>query len=104
MAESVILTTPITKPSLTTVTIERITVDFLAQSIYVQWQFNDGTAGSASYPTPAPASAPAQPTGATLIHGLNTGNFSVNSLNKLVLQRLLTDGYLTAGAISGTAS
>lgn len=41
------------------------------------------------------------PTGATLLHSLNTGNFSVNSLIKAVYTRLITDGVI-AGTVSGT--
>lgn len=41
------------------------------------------------------------PTGATLLHSLNTGNFSVNSLVKAVYNRLITDGVI-AGTVSGT--
>jgi hypothetical protein len=40
------------------------------------------------------------PTGASLLHALNTGNFSVNSLMKAVYNRLSTDG-VCAGTISG---
>jgi hypothetical protein len=43
------------------------------------------------------------PTGATLLHSLNIGNFSVNSLMKAVYNRLLTDGVIPAGSITGTA-
>lgn len=41
------------------------------------------------------------PTGATLLHNLNTGNFSVNSLMKAVYNRLSTDG-VCAGTVGGT--
>jgi hypothetical protein len=40
------------------------------------------------------------PTGASLLHALNTGNFSVNSLMKAVYNRLSTDG-VCSGTISG---
>lgn len=40
------------------------------------------------------------PTGATLLHNLNIGNFSTNSLIKAVYNRLITDGVIT-GTISG---
>lgn len=40
------------------------------------------------------------PSGATLLHNLNTGNFSVNSLMKAVYNRLIADGVIT-GTISG---
>lgn len=40
------------------------------------------------------------PTGATLLHSLNIGNFSTNSLIKAVYNRLITDGVI-AGTVSG---
>jgi len=101
MAEQVTLTTPVTKPSLTGYTLDRITIDVTAQSILIQWLGNNGEAGSASYPTPAPQGS-SQPSGATLLHNLNTANFSVNSLVKQIFQRLQTDGYIASGNISGT--
>lgn len=42
------------------------------------------------------------PTGATLLHQLNIGNFSVNSLLKAVYTRLIADGVIEAGAVTGT--
>lgn len=41
------------------------------------------------------------PTGATLLHSLNTSNFTVNSLIKTVYNRLITDSVIT-GTVSGT--
>jgi hypothetical protein len=41
------------------------------------------------------------PTGATLLHALNIGNFSTNSLIKAVYNRLIADGVIT-GTVSGT--
>lgn len=43
----------------------------------------------------------ATPTGATLLHALNTGNFTTNSLVKQVYTRLNTDG-VCVGTVSGT--
>lgn len=42
------------------------------------------------------------PTGATLLHTLNTANFSTNSLVKQVYARLQADGVLGAGSITGS--
>jgi hypothetical protein len=102
MAETVTLTTPITKPSQTTVRLERMILDIETKSITIQWLGTNNEAGSAVYPTPGPADHPAQPTGATLLNQLNTANLSTKSLVKRVLERLQTDGYLPAGTISGT--
>jgi len=104
MAELVTLTTPITKPTQSTITIDRITIDVTAKAILIQWLGNNGEAASAAYPTPAilnPLGA-LQPTGAVLLNQLNTLNMSTTSLIKRVLQRLQTDGYIAAGTIAGT--
>jgi TRAP-type mannitol/chloroaromatic compound transport system permease large subunit len=42
------------------------------------------------------------PTGATLLHQINIGNFSVNSLLKAVYNRLIADGVIEAGSVTGT--
>ena len=101
MSESISLTAPITKPTQTTILLDRVTVDITAQSIYVQWLGNNGEIGSAAYPTPAPLGS-SQPSGATLLHNLNTANFTVTSLVKNILLRLQTDGYVPAGTVIGT--
>jgi hypothetical protein len=100
MAEIVTLTASIPKPAQTLVKLERLTVDVKAKLIYVQWEGDDGTPGSAAYPTPAPQGS-SQPTGAALIAALNTANFSANSLVHHIFTRLQTDGYLPAGTVSG---
>ena len=98
MAEIVTLTSPLTKPNVTTVTLDQIIINRTNMSIYITWFGNTGEQFSASYPTPSPNS---QPSGSTLIHTLNTSNFSTNSLQKQVFNRLIADGYL-AGTVSGT--
>jgi len=103
MAEIITLSTPLTKPSTTTVAIDRIVIDVTAKSILIQWTGNDGLAGSAAYPTPAPVGS-SQPSGATLLTTLNKLNLSgVNpSLVNRILTRLQSDGYIGAGATSGS--
>lgn len=106
MAESVALTTPITYTSDSTLHIQRLIVDVDAQSVTVTVVGNGQLATTAFYPTPA-VNGPLgslQPTGATLIHTINTSNFSVNSLAKAIYNRLQTDGYIGAGSITGTPS
>ena len=95
MAEILTLTTPITPPTNSTYTIDRITIDVIALSIMVQLLGTNGEALSKVYDSTT------NPTGATLLHALNTGNFSVNSLMKAVYNRLIADGVLT-GSVSGT--
>lgn len=103
MSEIITLTAPVTKPNLTTFAIDRITIDVTAKSIYIQWLGNNNEAASASYPTPAPLGS-SQPSGATLLTTLNKLNLSgANpSLVKRILTQLQTDGYVAAGAISGS--
>lgn len=109
--ELVTLTTPITTTSATNVRLERFQVDLASQIVHVQWLVRDASnntrqAGSAVYSTPAVSNActpaVAQPSGATLLHTINTANFSVNSLSKRLFQQLQTDCYLPAGTIAGT--
>lgn len=101
MAEIVTLTTPISKPSQTSVSFRRLELDAAARSVFIRWLGNNGEEGSAFYPTPAPAGS-SQPSGQDLIAALNTANLSSNSLVRRVLARLQLDGYIPAGTISGT--
>lgn len=100
MAERVTLTKPITKPAITGLALAKLTIDVEARSVYVEWRHDDGTLGSAAYPTPLPAGHEAQPTGEQLFAALNTANLTSNSLIKRIYQRLVTDGYI-AGTITG---
>lgn len=105
MPERVTLTAPVTKPARTSIEIERLTIDVKAKLVFIQWLADNGDAGSAAYPTPAPVDAqgnPTQPTGAVLINALNNANLSTKSLVKRIYERLQTDGHLAAGAIAGT--
>jgi hypothetical protein len=103
MAEIVTLTTPITRTSVNSFRLERLVIDVEHKSITVQWLGDNDLAGSASYPTPAPAGS-SQPSGATLLTTLNKLNSSgANpSLVNRILARLQSDGYIGAGSISGT--
>lgn len=92
--ELVTLTTPITPPTLSAYHVERLTLDVDAGRISVQLKGTNGEALSKVYDSTT------TPTGATLLHALNVGNFSVNSLLKAVYTRLLTDGVLV-GTVSG---
>jgi hypothetical protein len=100
--ELVTLTAPITHPNVTTFRIDKVTIDVTNQALYLQWLGNTGESFAANYPTPAPVDHPSQPTGATLLHTINTANFTVNSLVKRIEQELQADGYIGAGAISGS--
>lgn len=97
--EIVTLTSPVTHPNVTTFRLDKITIDVTNQVLYIQWLGNTGEAFAASYPTPSPN---AQPSGATLLHTVNTTNFSGTSMVKRIEQQLQTDGYIGAGTISGS--
>lgn len=94
--EAVTLTTPVIKTD-TTYSVKYIGLDYSASTIVVQLQSNTGFVVVKTY------DANSVPTGSTLLHNLNTANFSVNSLMKAVYNRLLTDGVIPAGSITGSA-
>lgn len=95
MAEVLTLTAPVTFPNLTGYTITDVQLDITNLTVRVRLVGDNGrTFVRAWTPTTSP-------TGATVLHALNTGNFSTNSLSKKIYQQLITDGLL-AGTISGT--
>lgn len=96
--EQIDLTTPVTPPSTTNYKVERMTLDIFANTILVQLKGNNGEVLSKLY------DATTTPTGATLLHSLNVGNFSTGpSLLKTTYNRLIADGVLS-GTVSGTPS
>lgn len=101
MAEQIILTSPVLKPSQTSVTLDRVTIDYTAQSVLVQWIANTGEGGSLAYLTPPLVGSPQQ-SGAALIALINGGNFAAQSLAKTLMKRVQSDGALAAGSITGT--
>lgn len=104
MPERVNLATPKAKPPGTAIELERLLIDLKAKSVFLQWLYDNGDAGSAAYPTPAPVDAQGvatQPTGAVLIAGLNVANLSTRSLVRRIYERLLADGHL-AGTVAGS--
>lgn len=94
--ETVTLSTPVAQTT-TTYRVQLITLDLDASTVYVQLR---GTNNELIQKTYGPNTTP---TGATLLHALNIGNFSTNSLLKAVYNRLLTDGVLPAGSVTGVA-
>jgi hypothetical protein len=92
--EVVTLTTPQTATA-TNCTVDYVGLDVTNARIVVQVHTNVGAL------TPKVYDATTTPTGATLLHSLNIGNFSTNSLLKAVYTRLSTDGVCT-GTVSGT--
>lgn len=93
--EAVSLTTP-TSATTTTYSVTYVGLDIAANRIVVQGTTNVGTTWIRVYDSTT------TPTGATLLHTLNTANFSVNSLVKQIYTRLQTDGVIAAGSITGS--
>jgi hypothetical protein len=81
--------------TVTSCTLDYIGLDVAGGRIVVQVHTNVAPLPTKTY------DASTTPTGATLLHQLNVGNFSVNSLLKAVYTRLSTDGVCT-GTVSGT--
>jgi hypothetical protein len=93
MAEQLDLATPIAPPQRTTYRISRVVLDWDAQVIQITLVGSDGLEVRAEY------------TGAIavgLMTVLNTTNLATLSLQKRILQKLVTDGKLPAGTVSGT--
>ena len=91
--EKLTLTSAQTQPSVTGYTVERLNIT--RSPACIDWTVvdNTGKTTSGSY-TGAE--------GAALLGTLNRGNFSVNSLQKQMLNKLKNDGYLPTGTVSGT--
>lgn len=108
MAEQIDLTTPVPLGTITTITWERMTLDVKAKTAHFQWLDNLGRGYSAVYPTPIPTYPPGHTgpvntvTGQQIISTMNKGNHTVNSMAKKSFQQLQTDGYIPAGAVTGT--
>lgn len=92
--EAVTLTTPVVYSSNTAYHLERLTLDIDTARIGVQLKGVNGESLSKVYDNTT------TPTGTVLLHALNIGNFSVNSMVKAVYTRLITDGVLT-GTVGG---
>lgn len=87
------LTAPIVPPTRTTYRLSGLILDWDAAYILARVTGSDGVEVRAEY-TGA--------TAASLMTTLNTANLSVTSLYKRVLQKLVTDGKLPAGTVSGS--
>ena len=88
--EQLELTSPVSQPSTTTYTVERLNINRSPVCIDITVRDNVGRTVSVTY------------TDAALLSTLNTGNFSVNSLQKQILNKLKNDGHLPAGSVNGT--
>ncbi len=96
MAEIVTLTVAEVPPQNTRYKVDTLHLDLTRNTIAVHLVGDNGEVKDAVY---GPATIP---TGATLLHTLNVGNFSgATSLVKAIYNRLLTDGVI-AGTVSGS--
>ena len=98
MAEQVDLTTPITKASTQNYQVVQLWLDLIQLRIVVTLLANNGDRLEKVYDSTT------TPTGSTLLHNLNIGNFSgATSLIKAVYNRLIADGVFV-GTVSGIPS
>ena len=95
MPEILTLTSPITKPSVTTYVVLFLSLDWGNSRIVVRVQGSDASEIEAVYEGA---------TAVALMTVLNTSNLTTTSLYKRVIQKLQTDGKLPAGNITGTPS
>jgi hypothetical protein len=92
MAETLDLTTPIVPPSRASYTVKRLNLDWPNAAIQIWLIGSDGIEVYAEY-------IGAQAT--TLLIAFNKVNLSVKSLQRRVLEQLVTDGKLPAGTVTG---
>ena len=103
--EVITLTTPVTKPSQTTVKIDWFRVDVINRTVEIRFIGENGEAGSAVFPTPAVIGplGVLLPTGQSVISQMNTANNSTGtSMAKKLLQLIQTHGFVGAGNVTGT--
>jgi len=93
MAEIVTLTTPVTTPSLTTYAVRMINMDLDVPAIVIRLRGSNGEVKTVAYNGV---------TATNLMVALNKANLSTTSLQKRCLERLIADGELPAGTISGS--
>ena len=93
MPEILTLTSPITKPSVTTYVVLFLSLDWGNARIVVRVQASDEAVQEFVYEGA---------TATALMTILNSANLSVKSLYKRVIEKLQADGNLPAGTITGT--
>jgi hypothetical protein len=94
--ELVTLTTPIVPPSTATYHVAQMVLDVDGSSITVILK----GANQTDAPIAKIYNSATVPTGSSLLHTINTANFSTNSLIKAVYNRLIADGIIV-GTVSG---
>ena len=91
--EQLTLTKPITTPSTTGYTVERLTLNWPDATILLQFRGSNGEAASCAW---------SDATATTLMRQLNKLDLSVKSLQRRLLERAMADGCLGAGTVVGT--
>lgn len=92
MAEQLDLTAPVVPPSITNYKVRYLELNWDAATIVVGLKGTNGESFRHAY---------SGTTATTLMNSLNTLNMSTTSLQKRILNRLVTDGVL-AGTVSGS--
>lgn len=93
MGEVLTLTTPIPGLTLTTYVVDDLHLSWSGERIIGIVLGTNGEVVRFSYHGAVAT---------TLMRAFNKANFSVKSMHKILLERLVTDGKLPAGAVSGT--
>ena len=91
--EQLDLTTPVPMPFVSFYKVQRLSITVTPPVIDWTVVDNNGVTVTGTY---------GGSTATTLLNQLNTGNFTVNSLQKQIILRLQADGYLGAGTVSGS--
>lgn len=91
MAEQLVLTQPETKPSVTEYQIHILSLDRTLGRVTITVKSNTGSIKTFMY---------SDNQGANMIKAINKGNFTVNSLHKQMLEKLVADGHLS-GTVTG---
>lgn len=99
--ENLTLTNPEVTPQITTANYHVIAIQLYweQQTIIITLRGDNGELKTFTYGGPAPDDNRAKAT--QLMIALNKMNFSVNSLQKRVIQQLVNDGFI-AGTVTGT--
>jgi hypothetical protein len=94
--ERVNLTNPIAKPSISNYTISYLALDWSNQRVTIELLANNGERLSKVYDSTT------NPTGNTIMTGLNTANLTTRSLNQRVFDRLIQDKVIE-GTVTGVS-
>lgn len=91
--EQLTLSAPLPVPSISLYSIDRVVFDWERALVMIAVRSNTGLAIELAY---------TGPTALTMMTALNTMNLSVKSLKRRILERLILDGKLPSGTVSGS--